>query len=271
MEVCVDNLESALNAADGGATSLELCSSLATGGTTPTLGFLKCVKQKVPSNVTVHVLIRCRDGDFLYTSDEIEIMVNDVQSLVDGGADGIVIGCLDEHAHVNIEQCQKLIQTAKNVARGRVINITFHRAFDMTPPSYVVNTMKDILSIGCSRLLTSGQKKTAVHGGYLIRNLIEKYQDQIVIMPGGGLNEKNLTDLLDICCGNNENHKTQEAQPSIPNEIKEFHSSARVTKESKMLYKNEDLKMGSDSQEFSIMVTSAEKVAKMIDLWLRYK
>ena len=99
MEVCVDSLESAINAVKGGAQRLELCSSLDLGGLTPSLGLLNCVRRRIP-NVVAHVLIRCRDGDFLYTEDEILVMCEDVKCLVKGGADGIVIGCLDEEGNV---------------------------------------------------------------------------------------------------------------------------------------------------------------------------
>ena len=270
MEVCVDSLESALNAAEGGAARIELCSSLAMGGTTPTLGLLSCVKQKLPHFV-IHVLIRCRDGDFLYTEDELQIMVEDVKSLIRGGADGIVMGCLDENGHVNVEQCKTLIRTTKEVANGRPINITFHRAFDMTSSRMISSTMHDLIEMGCSRILTSGQKKTAVEGSQLIRELIAKYSDEIIIMPGGGLSQESLRILLTTCSVEQNCSGTDvSCSQTKPGVIKEFHASARVLKESQMKYRNESLKMGSDSQEYTIMVTSSEKVRKMVDVYNQF-
>ena len=267
MEVCVDSLESAINAVKGGAQRLELCSSLDLGGLTPSLGLLNCVRRRIP-NVVAHVLIRCRDGDFLYTEDEILVMCEDVKCLVKGGADGIVIGCLDEEGNVHIEQCNKLIETAKDFAEGRTINITFHRAFDMTPSTFLAKTMSDIISIGCTRILTSGQMKTAILGKELIKDLIDQYGEQIIIMPGGGLNEHNLEELLDIW-SNDDSAQNGSRTISRTNESKitEFHASARISKQSKMKYRNEGSKMGANSEEYSIKVTSSEIVQKMVDVY----
>ena len=266
MEVCVDSIESSINAVEGGATRLELCSSLAMGGTTPTLGLLHHVKQKLP-NIIIHVLIRCRDGDFHYTEDEIQIMVHDIKYLVKEGADGIVIGCLDENGNVNVEQCNKLIHASKDAGKGRQVNITFHRAFDMTPSNKIHQVMNDIIKMGCSRILTSGQGKTAVEGSNKICELIENYQDKIIIMPGGGLNENTLVELLKICLAKQRLKVIDHTRSLIKCEVKEFHASARVAKESAMKYRNEELKMGSDSQEYAIMITSSEKVRKMVDAY----
>jgi copper homeostasis protein len=268
MEVCVDSLESAICATEGGAIRLELCSSLAVGGTTPTLGFLYCVKQKLP-NVCAHVLVRCRDGDFLFSEDEVQIMVQDVKSLVKGGADGIVIGCLDDNGYVDVKQCKKLIQASKEASEGRTINITFHRAFDMTVSTMLSRTMNDIIEIGCSRVLTSGQMKTAIEGVHVICDLIQKYQDKIIIMPGGGLNENNL-ELLLKSCPINRIEEPREIQAMTLCGIKEFHASARVSKDSEMKYRNEASKMGSDSQEYTMQITSSEKVRKMVELYNQY-
>ena len=268
MEVCVDSLESAICATEGGAIRLELCSSLAVGGTTPTLGFLYCVKQKLP-NVCAHVLVRCRDGDFLFSEDEVQIMVQDVKSLVKGGADGIVIGCLDDNGYVDVKQCKKLIQASKEASEGRTINITFHRAFDMTVSTMLSRTMNDIIEMGCSRVLTSGQMKTAIEGVHVICDLIQKYQDKIIIMPGGGLNENNL-ELLLKSCPINRIEEPREIQAMTLCGIKEFHASARVSKDSGMKYRNEASKMGSDSQEYTMQITSSEKVRKMVELYNQY-
>jgi len=264
MEVCVDSLESSVNAVKGGAHRLELCSSLAVGGLTPSLGLFKCVRRKLP-NVILHVLIRCRDGDFLYSEDEIQVMNEDVECLVEAGADGIVIGCLDENGNVDTEKCHKLIKTANECAKGRTINVTFHRAFDMTPPTALTQTMNDIISIGCTRILTSGQQKTSIEGKGLIKKLIDQYGERIIIMPGGGINGNNLDELLNMWTLDHE--KIDGCGEKVGCRVKEFHASARVSKESKMKYRNAGSKMGSDSDEYMTKVTSYEIVRKMVDMY----
>lgn len=269
MEVCVDSLESAMNAAEGGASRIELCSSLALGGTTPTLGLLKCIKQKLPQLI-IFVLIRCRDGDFLYTDDEVEVMIEDVKCLVGKGwADGIVIGCLAEHGNVHTGHCKRLITAAKDVSVGRKIDVTFHRAFDMaccTLPDLV----DTIIHIGCSRILTSGQKNTAIEGIPFIRELIEKFGDRIVIMPGGGLNEGNLGILLDSCVFEPDTTNDTKSGKRKYKGIQEFHASAKTSKESRMKYRNKSLKMGSSSDEYTLTLTSVEKVRKMVDIFSQF-
>ena len=254
MEVCVDSIESATNAFNGGAIRIELCSSLALGGTTPSLGLLKCVKQNLP-HLKTHVLIRCRDGDFFYTPEEIQVMEMDVQCLVEGGADGIVIGCLDENGNVHIEHCHRLIRAARE--KLKEISITFHRAFDMTNMNNS-NIMTDIIQLGCSRILTSGRRNTAIEGSSTILQLIEEYGDKIIIMPGGGLNEQNVDKLLAACSSSGAKHNGG---------IQEFHGSASTKRESQMKFRNDLLKMGSDSQEYVTNITSADRVRKMIQIF----
>ena len=196
-------------------------------------------------------------------------MVEDVKLLVRGGADGIVIGCLDVNGYVDMKQCKKLIQASKDASEGRAINITFHRAFDMSVSTMLSRTMNDIIEMGCSRVLTSGQMKTAIEGAHVICDLIQNYQDKIIVMPGGGLNENNLEILLKSCL-TNKIEEPREMQAITMCGIKEFHASARVLRDSGMKYRNEASKMGSDSQEYTMKITSSEKVRKMVELYNQY-
>merc|ERR1712080_243784 len=127
--------------------------------------------------------------------------------------------------------------------------------------------INDIIELGCSRILTSGQSKTALDGSNKICELIAKYQDKIIIMPGGGLNENSLGELLSRCLVKQRFKSNEDTPIFIKCKIKEFHASARVAKESLMKYRNKELKMGSDSEEYAIMVTSCEKVRKMVDVY----
>ena len=135
----------------------------------------------------------------------------------------------------------------------------------------ISNAMNDLIELGCSRVLTSGQRTTAFEGSVLISELISKYRNQIIIMPGGGLNPENLGLLLNACyIQENDAGSNKGCGQHKVGIIKEFHASARTLKESKMKYRNELLKMGSDSQEFSTMVTSTKKVREMVDIFTQF-
>jgi len=156
MEVCVDNVQSFINAVEAGASRIELCSSLAEGGLTPSVGFFRQVK-KIDENIPIHILLRPRGGDFYYRTEEIEIMKEDAEVFVDNGADGLVLGCLDEEANVDIKTVQRILQGIP-----ANITLTFHRAFDVSQDPW--KTTESIRSLGFKRILTSGQEKSAALG-----------------------------------------------------------------------------------------------------------
>ena len=108
--VCVDSVQSAVNAEDGGAKRVELCCNMSTGGTTPTLGLLKIVKRRV--QIPVFVMIRPRGGDFLYCDEEFQVMKEDILSLKKGGADGFVFGILNRDGTVDENRCSELLVLA---------------------------------------------------------------------------------------------------------------------------------------------------------------
>ncbi|KAG7263586.1 hypothetical protein CRUP_035569 [Coryphaenoides rupestris] len=164
MEVCVDSVESAVNAERGGAGRLELCSSLMEGGLTPSIGLLQVVKQSV--SVPVYVMIRPRGGDFLYSEQEVEVMRRDIQLMKSHGADGLVLGVLTEDGR----------HLAQGVdignALSRPLPVTFHRAFDMVQePEAALETL---VSLGFHRLLTSGCDCSALEGLPVIKRLVKK-------------------------------------------------------------------------------------------------
>uniref|UniRef100_A0A7N6AV46 Copper homeostasis protein cutC homolog n=1 Tax=Anabas testudineus TaxID=64144 RepID=A0A7N6AV46_ANATE len=216
MEVCVDSVESAINAERGGAGRLELCSSLLEGGLTPSLGLLQVVKQHV--KIPVYVMIRPRGGDFLYSDQEVEVMRKDIELMKSHGADGLVLGALTEDGRVDTELCMELL------AAARPLPVTFHRAFDVVhDPTIAVETL---VSLGFQRVLTSGCDSSALEGLPVIKRIIDQAKGRIIVMPGGGITERNLQRILEGSAA------------------QEFHCSARSNRESAMKFRNTCVTMG---------------------------
>ena len=182
IEICAGNIESVLAADNGGADRVELCENLSEGGTTPSYGSMVLSKEKC--SLDVFVIIRPRGGDFVYTQIEFEVMLKDVQSALEIGVDGIVLGCLKPDGTVDLEKCSRLMEVAKGLP------VTFHRAFDVTPNPF--EALETIRSLGVNRILTSGQKNKAEDGMELIKKLQENAGTKLRIMPGSGINESNI-------------------------------------------------------------------------------
>ena len=181
VEVCANSLESAMVAERAGADRIELCSELAVGGLTPSYGLLKAVKEQV--TIPVHVLIRPRSGDFTYTTDELDIMLSDIELCVELGFDGVVSGALLNDFSLDVVQTQKL-----KVAAGN-LKFTFHRAFDwITNPSEALNQLE---AMQVDYILSSGQQKSAPLGIDFLSELKSKTKS-IQIMPGSGVNAGNV-------------------------------------------------------------------------------
>jgi len=239
LEVCANSVASALAAQKGGAVRVELCENLSEGGTTPSYGEILVSRKLL--HIKLYVLIRPRGGDFLYTDDEYNIMVEDVEHAIGSGCDGIVIGILNEDGTVDRERCGKLVRMAKLMGVG----VTFHRAFDMCRD--MDQALEDIIDLGCERILTSGGKSTAMEGFRVISGLIERARGRIVIMPGSGINDHNVGDLVRFTGAT------------------EVHASARLRVKSKMEYKNDRIVMGdSYNDEYMHSQTDATVVENII-------
>ncbi|MGD0756540.1 MAG: copper homeostasis protein CutC, partial [Bacteroidales bacterium] len=164
LEICVDNIESAINAQKAGADRVELCNNLPEGGTTPGFGTVSLTR--INLNIDLHVIIRPRGGDFLCTYPEYDIMRRDVDACGACGVDGIVVGILRSDGTIDVERTAKLIEFA------RPMSATFHRAFDMCNDP--LKGLEDVIATGADRLLTSGQTNKAVEGIELISQLIRQ-------------------------------------------------------------------------------------------------
>lgn len=234
LEICCGDIDSVISAREGGADRVELCSALEAGGLTPSAGLmLQAVKQK--GAMLVNVLIRPREGDFVYTPEEVEIMIEDIATACRCGADGVVIGALNEEGSVDTATCRRLIEAAGDMT------VTFHRAFDVC--SNPRQALEQIIELGCDTLLTSGCACSAMTGAKFIRQLTVQSDGRIAILAGAGVNPDNASELLDIAG------------------VNQLHASARSLRESGMKFRNEKVSMGNPySDEYSRMVTDANKV-----------
>ncbi|NXY01952.1 CUTC protein, partial [Pteruthius melanotis] len=239
MEVCVDSVESAVNAERGGAGRIELCAGLVEGGTTPSMGLLQVVKQCV--RVPVFVMIRPRGGDFLYSDREVEVMKADIRLAKLHGADGLVFGALTEDGRIDTELCTALLAVC------RPLPVTFHRAFDMVHDPLVA--LETLISLGFERVLTSGCDSSALEGLSLIKRLAEQCHllgcvTLGLFPPGGGITERNLQRILEGSTAS------------------EFHCSARSARDSGMKFRNPNVAMGASfsAPEYSIKVADVAKV-----------
>ncbi|WP_446051649.1 copper homeostasis protein CutC [Zobellia laminariae] len=183
VEVCANSLQSALNAQKAGAHRIELCSELAVGGITPSYGLLKSVRERI--SIPVHVLIRPRSGDFSYTTDEFEVMKENIAICAKLGFEGIVSGVLNTDFSVDTDRTMELIEASGS------LKFTFHRAFDWVEDPFEALSQLEALNV--DYILTSGQQKSAPEGLGLLKSLHEK-ASTCSIMPGGGVRPANVMD-----------------------------------------------------------------------------
>lgn len=215
-EVAVDSIESALTAQDSGANRVELCADLGIGGITPSYGMIVVAKAQL--HIPIHVIIRPRRGDFLYTEAEFEIMRRDIEYAKSVGVNGVVIGILQADGNIDIDRTRVLVELA------RPLSVTFHRAFDMALDPY--QALDELMELGIDTLLTSGQQPTAEQGLPLIADLVKQSAGRITIMPGSGINPDNIRSIIDGSGADT------------------FHFSGKLSVDSKMQYRNPNLSMG---------------------------
>lgn len=238
LEVCIDSVEAAIAAQQGGAHRVELCANLLEGGTTPSAGTIQLARRSV--DIDVNVIIRPRGGDFCYTPIEFEIMKLDIETAKAAGANGVVIGILNEDGSVDRERTRELVELA------RPLSVTFHRAFDMARDPY--QALETLIELGVDRVLTTGQESSVLEGLDVITDLVEKAGERIIIMPGGGITERNFKKIVES------------------SGVVEVHFLAPGTRESPMAYRNPNCFMGGELRppEFSLTVTDRERVRAFV-------
>ena len=186
LEICCGSIDDALQAQAGGADRIELCSALFLGGLTPSLGTIKYAREQL--TIPIISMVRPRGGGFCYTDAEFATMERDAQAAIDQRADGIVFGILTQQGTVDLKRTKRIRDIAGNK------QAVFHRAFDVTPEPFAA--LDQLVELGVTRILTSGQEDTVPEGADLIRRLIDYAADRIEVLPGGGIKPYNLTDVI---------------------------------------------------------------------------
>jgi copper homeostasis protein len=187
LEICCGSIDDAIEAEKGGADRVELCSALFLGGLTPSLGTIQEAKRRL--KIPVMVMVRPRGGGFTYSEAEMASMERDAEAAMENGADGVVFGILQSDGSIDVARCRRirrLIGTRQAV---------FHRAFDVTPDPF--EALEQLVDLGMTRVLTSGQKESVPEGVGLIKTLIERAGNRIEILPGAGIQLWNLKEIVE--------------------------------------------------------------------------
>jgi copper homeostasis protein len=238
LEICADSVESALAAQAGGAHRVELCSDLLEGGVTPSAGLISTVRSKLA--IDLYVLIRPRGGDFCYTAEESETMEKDVLMAKQLGANGVVIGILQEDGEVDIARTRCLVEMAYP------LKTTFHRAFDMSRE--LSKSLEDVIKTGAERVLTSGGEQKAEDGIRTIKKLVQAAGHRISVMVGSGISQSNVQQIIDATG------------------VREIHASIRVNVPSPMLHRNEQVSMGlAERREYQRARVLQEDVQRLLE------
>jgi copper homeostasis protein len=197
LEICCGSTEDAVEAERGGADRVELCSALFLGGLTPSIGSLDEAKQRL--KIPVMAMNRPRQAGFCYSATEFAVMERDADLLLEHGADGIVFGILNSDGTVDAVRSRMI--------RDRIGSrqAVFHRAFDVTPDPF--RALEELIDLGITRVLTSGQRNGAPEGSALIKQLIDRARERIEVLPGAGIGLDNIGDLV-ITTGCTQVHTT---------------------------------------------------------------
>ncbi len=233
IELCVEGIDGFLAAQEAGADRVELCASLMEGGLTPSLATIRAAVKA--ARIPVHVIIRPRGGDFLYSAAEFETMVEDIKALREEGVAGVVIGCLTPDGQIDEARTKALVEAA------RPMSVTCHRAFDMTADAH--EALEALIRCGVDRVLTSGQRDTAVEGIAILKSAVEQAAGRIVVMGCGALDAGNIRKVRD------------------ETGLAEMHFAALKTVPSGMTFRNPHVGMGGTEKDREYELTLTDKDA----------
>ncbi|TIN77463.1 copper homeostasis protein CutC [Mesorhizobium sp.] len=238
IEICVEGIDGLLAAQAAGADRIELCASLVEGGVTPSFGMVRAAVEL--ATIPFHVIVRPRGGDFLYSDAEYRSMLADISALRELGVAGVVVGCLNADGTIDEKRMSELVQAAGH------LNVTCHRAFDMTRDP--TDALEALIRSKVSRVLTSGQRDTALEGVALLADLVRQAGKRIIILGCGGLDPNNIAEVRE---------RTG---------LTEMHFAALKDVPSAMRYRNPRVGMGGTDldREYRNTVTDAALVAATI-------
>lgn len=231
VEICVDNLESVITANQFPIDRIELCSALAVGGLTPNLGFIQQAQQI--STIPLALMIRPRAGDFLYSEDAIQIMLNDIATAKQLGIQAVVFGALSANGEIDLATTELLVKASQGM------EITFHRAFDFCKDP--ITALEQLIDLGCHRILTSGQAATAFDEIPVIQQLVKQANGRIQVMAGCGVNADNVKQIIE--------------QTKVP----EIHFSAKGQRQS-LMDSISSARMGTSSQDNVLDIADSQKI-----------
>jgi copper homeostasis protein len=229
IEVCVENTDGLVAAQRAGADRVELCAALLEGGLTPSWGMVEEAMRR--ATIPFHVMVRPRGGDFLYTEIELAAMIADVRALRRLGVAGVVLGCLTAEGEIDEARMRALVEAA------RPLSVTCHRAFDMTRDTAAA--VEALVRCGVDRVLTSGQRSTALEGLETIRATVAAARGRLGVIACGGIDADNIAGVRDLT--------------GAP----ELHFAALRAEPSGMRHRNPDVGMGGTAleREYSSEVT----------------
>jgi copper homeostasis protein len=237
-EICVEGVDGAVAAQEGGGDRVELCASLLEGGLTPSFGTIRAALKLC--YLPIHVILRPRGGDFLYSDAEFASMLDDAREIARQNAAGIVIGCLTADGRIDEVRMQALI------AAAQPLSVTCHRAFDMTRDPE--EALEALIRCGVHRVLTSGQRATAVEAIPLLKKLNTQAAGRIIVMTCGALAPDNIAQVVRETGGT------------------EFHFAALRSEPSGMRYRNPTVGMGGTEldREYTNTVSDPELIRATI-------
>lgn len=232
LEICAFHIDSCIIAERYGAMRVELCDNPIEGGTTPSYGMIKQVREKI--SIKLYPLLRPRSGNYFYSDEEFDILKDDIEICKQLGCDGISVGVSKINAEIDTERLKRIVEWAGPMG------VTCNRVFDCAPDPF--KALNDIIDCGCERVLTSGQKSSANDAANLLKQLVQQADGRVIIMPGAGVNSSNILSLKN----------TSGAM--------EFHSSARRIAPNPVTYINKEV-----SDYGNVYIADETEVNAMID------